>query len=96
MYEYSLLHAAKDSLRATQLLPDSAQAYLRAAESLAELRKVTESVRYYERAMELDGSLVGRVRPVVRRLVRRGESLERAKAMGWSGDTLRLALDVAG
>lgn len=96
LYEYSLLHAARDSLRATQLMPESAEAYLRAADSLAELRKLKESVSYYERAMELDPALEGRIRPVVERLMRSWEGLERAKAMGWSGDTLRLALDVAG
>jgi len=96
LYEYSLLHAAKDSLRATQLMPESAQAYLRAADSLAELRKLKESVLYYEKAIELDPSLEERIRPVVGRLMRSWDFLERAKAMGWSGDTLRLALDVAG
>lgn len=95
LYEYSLLHAAQDSLRATQLLPHHAKTWLRAGDALAELRKLKESALYYEKAMELDPSLRSRLEPVVERLIRSQEFLEKAKGW-WSSDTLRLALDVAG
>ncbi len=32
LYEYALIHAAQDALRATQILPSNAQAWLRAAD----------------------------------------------------------------
>lgn len=95
LYEYSLLHAAQDSLRATQLLPHHAKTWLRAGDALAELRKLKESALYYEKAMELDPTLRGRLEPVIERLNRSQEFLDRARGW-WSSDTLRLALDVAG
>ena len=96
LYEYALLHATQDSLQATQLLPHHARAWLRAGDSLAELQRLRESAMYYERAMELDPNLKRRLIPVINRLNRSQELLDRARSMGWSGDTLRLALDVAG
>lgn len=95
LYEYSLLHAAQDSLRSTQLLPHHAKTWLRAGDALAELRKLKESALYYEKAMELDPTLRGRLEPVIERLNRSQEFLDRARGW-WSSDTLRLALDVAG
>ena len=95
LYEYSLLHAAQDSLRSTQLLPHHAKTWLRAGDALAELRKLKESALYYEKAMDLDPTLRSRLEPVVERLNRSQEFLDKAKGW-WSSDTLRLALDVAG
>jgi tetratricopeptide (TPR) repeat protein len=95
LYEYSLLHAAQDALRSTQLLPYHAKTWLRAGDALAELRKLKESALYYEKAMELDPTLRGRLEPVIERLNRSQEFLDKAKGW-WSSDTLRLALDVAG
>ncbi len=95
LYEYALLHAAQDALRSTQLLPYHSKTYLRAGDALAELRKLKESSLYYQKAIELDPSLKGRLEPVIKRLERSQKFLEKAK--GWySSDTLRLALDVAG
>jgi hypothetical protein len=95
LYEYALLHAAQDSLRSTQLLPHHSKTYLRAGDALAELRKLKESALYYQKAIELDPALKGRLEPVIKRLERSQQFLEKAK--GWySSDTLRLALDVAG
>jgi hypothetical protein len=44
MYEFVLLHAAQDSLRATQLLSNDANAYILTGECLAKLRKLKECV----------------------------------------------------
>lgn len=65
LYEYALLHAAQDSLRATQILPHYAKTWLRAGDSLAELRKLREAASYYEKAMEIDPALVETLMPVV-------------------------------
>jgi tetratricopeptide (TPR) repeat protein len=95
LYEYALLHAAQDSLRSTQLLPHHAKTWLRAGDALAELRKLKESALYYQKAIELDPTLRDRLEPVIERLERSQQFLEKAK--GWySRDTLRLVLDVAG
>jgi len=96
LYEYALLHAAKDSLRATQLLPIYAGAYLSAGDCLAELRKFQESISYYERAIELDEDLSTKLKPIINGLESSKKFMDRARDMGWSGDTLRLALDVSG
>ncbi|KAG7340809.1 hypothetical protein IV203_024352 [Nitzschia inconspicua] len=53
LYHNSLLQAAQDSLRATELLPTYSTAFLRAGEVLNELWRIKESRLYYERAMEL-------------------------------------------
>jgi tetratricopeptide (TPR) repeat protein len=95
LYEYALLHAAQDALRSTQLLPYHAKTWLRAGDALAELRKLKESSMYYQKAIELDPTLKDRLEPVIDKLERSQEFLDKAK--GWvSSDTLRLALDVAG
>jgi tetratricopeptide (TPR) repeat protein len=96
LYQYALLHAARDSLRATQLLPNYSNVWLSAGEILSELWKLKESAKYYEKAYELDPSLTDSLSPVVARLRKRQELLDSARAYGWSEDTLRLALDVAG
>ena len=96
LYEFALLHAAQDSLRATQLLPTFSKSWIRAGDALAELRKLREAARYYERAMEIDDGLVESLMPVVERLRASQQFLDEARAMGWPEDTLRLALDVAG
>jgi len=96
LYEYALLHAAQDSLRSTQLLPQYAKTWLRSGDSLAELRKLRESTYYYEKALELDPTLEESLRPTIERLKKSQEFLDRARANGWSEDTLRVSLDVAG
>jgi tetratricopeptide (TPR) repeat protein len=96
LYQYALLHAARDSLRATQLLPNYSNVWLRAGEILSELWKLKESANYHEKAYELDPELTDSLSPVVERLRKRQELLDSARAYGWSEDTLRLALDVAG
>lgn len=95
LYEYSLLHAAQDSLSSTQLLPQHAKTWLRAGDALAELRKLKESALYYQKAINLDPTLKDRLEPVIERLERSQTFLDKAKGW-WSSDTLRLALDVAG
>lgn len=95
MYEFALLHAAQDSLQATQLLPTNGKAWLLAGQCLAELRKLKESNQYYDRALNLDPSLEKEMKGVLERNRKSQEFIEVAKASGFSGDTLRLALDVA-
>jgi tetratricopeptide (TPR) repeat protein len=96
LYQYALLHAAHDALRATQRVPHYAKTWLRAGEVLAELWKLKESAQYYETAMELDPTLSDTLQPVIARLKKRQEFLNTARAYGCSEDTLRLSLDVAG
>lgn len=95
MYEFALLHAVQDSLEATGVLPRSARAWLLAGECLAEMRKLKESNQYYARALELDPSMEGVLRGVMERNRVSQEFMDAARASGFSGDTLRLALDVA-
>ena len=96
LYEYALLHAAQDSLRATQILPNYAKTWLRAGDSLAELRKLRESTQYYKKALEIDPSLHETLTPTIERLQKSQRFLDKARANGWSEDTLRVSLDVAG
>lgn len=96
LYQYALLQAAQDALRATRLLPMYATSWLRAGEILSELWKLSESAQYFERAIQLDESLRPSLLPLIERLRTRQKLLDNAKAYGWSEDTLRLALDVAG
>lgn len=93
LYQYALLKAAQDSIRATQLLPYYEVAWLRAGEILSELWRLNESAQYYEKAVELDPSLESSLRPVIERLRLRQELLDTARAYGWTEDILRLALD---
>ncbi|KAL3785119.1 hypothetical protein ACHAWO_007942 [Cyclotella atomus] len=95
MYEFALLHAARDSLRATQLLSNDANAFILAGECLAKLRKLKESTGYYEKAVELDSSLESELKGVMERNRVSMEFMEVARSGGLSADTLRLALDVA-
>lgn len=53
LYQNSLLQAAQDSLKATELLPTYSTAFLRAGEILNELWRIKESRQYYEKALEL-------------------------------------------
>jgi tetratricopeptide (TPR) repeat protein len=53
LYQNSLLQAAQDSLKATELLPTYSTAFLRAGEILNELWRIKESRQYYEKAIEL-------------------------------------------
>lgn len=96
LYQYALLHAAQDSLRATQLLSGYSNSWIRAGEILSDLWKLKESSEYYQHAMGLNPELTDSLTPVVERLRKRQELLDNARAYGWSEDTLRLALDVAG
>ena len=96
LYQYALLQAAQDALRATEILPNYAAAWVRAADILGELWKLSEAVIYYERAIALDETLRPTLIPVITRLQRRQELLAEARSYRWSEDTLRLALDVAG
>jgi tetratricopeptide (TPR) repeat protein len=95
MYEFALLHAARDGLQSTQVLPNNAGAWLLAGECLAELRKLEESNRYYQRALEIDPSIGGKLGGVMEKNRASQEFLDVARASGFSGDTLRLAIDVA-
>lgn len=96
LYQYALLQAAQDVLQATQLMPHYSRGWARAGEILEELWKLSESAQYYEQAVQCDSNLEAQLKPVIERLRKRQDLLESARAYGWSEDTLRLALDVAG
>lgn len=93
MYEFASLHAVQDGLHSTSILPDDANAWMLAGECLAELRKWKESNQYYQRALEIDPSVD--VQGVIEKNDASHEFMDMARASGFSGDTLRLALDVA-
>ena len=95
LYQYALLHAAQDALRATQLLPNNSQSWLRAGEILSELWRLGESLQYYELALQLNPELETTVQPIMEGLQKRQDLWDAARAYGWSEDTLRFALDVA-
>jgi tetratricopeptide (TPR) repeat protein len=97
LYQYSLLHALQDSLRATEILPNYSTAWLRAGELLSQLWKLEESRQYHEKALSLDQELAESLDPILEDLKHRKDLLERARAnKDWPEDSLRLALDVAG
>ena len=95
MYEFALLHAVQDSLEATQLISHNVNSWLLAGECLAELRKLKESNQYYHRALEIDPSMKETLINVMEKNRCGQEFMDTARANGFSGDTLRLALDVA-
>ena len=95
MHEFALLHATQDSLQATKLLPQSANAWYIAGECLAELRKLNESNQYYVRALALDPSMKDLLTGLMEKNKLSQEFMDVARASGYSGDTLRLAVDVA-
>lgn len=95
LYEFALLHAAQDSLQATQILPGDARAWLLAGDCLAELRKLKESNQYYQRALKIDPGMERTLKGVMEKNRASQEFMEVARASGFAGDTLRLALDVA-
>jgi hypothetical protein len=47
-----------------------------------------EAIRYNEKAVELDPALEGRLVPVMERLMKICEFLDRVKELGWSGDSV--------
>jgi len=97
LYQYALLHATQDSLRATELLPSYSTSWLRAGELLSQLWKLKESRQYHEKALSLDPGLASSLAPVLEDLKHRQDLLEQARANSeWPEDSLRLALDVAG
>mmetsp|Transcript_19955 Transcript_19955/g.49033 ORF Transcript_19955/g.49033 Transcript_19955/m.49033 type:complete len:260 (+) Transcript_19955:523-1302(+) len=96
LYQYALLRAAKDALRATEILPNYPTSFLRAAEVLSELWNLGESRRYLERALTLDDTLEESVSLLLEGLERRQQILDNARAtQEWPDDSLRLALDIA-
>jgi hypothetical protein len=95
LYQYSLIHAAQDSLQSTQLLSNYTLCYIKTGEILNELWKIQHSILYYNMSIQLDNSLQSTITPIIERLYKRQDLLKDAQTYGWSEDTLRLALDVA-
>ena len=96
LYQYALLQAAQDALRATELLPAYADSWKLVGEILSELWKLRESTLYLQKAIQLDAArLELPLSRVLQRLEQRQALLDQARAYGWSEDSLRLALDVA-
>uniref|UniRef100_A0A7R9U417 Uncharacterized protein n=1 Tax=Pinguiococcus pyrenoidosus TaxID=172671 RepID=A0A7R9U417_9STRA len=68
LYEFAVLQATDDAVRATQLLPNYSKCWLRAGEALAELRRTDEALQYFDTAVSLDPSLASVVEPIVNHL----------------------------
>jgi len=94
LYQYAILHAVQDALRATQLIPHSERSWLIAAECLSKLYKLPESIQYYQRAAELKPAFNEKIKPEMSRLQGIQQLLDNAKSYGWSRDMLRVALTV--
>eukprot|EP00546_Thalassionema_frauenfeldii_P008678 CAMPEP_0178928988 /NCGR_PEP_ID=MMETSP0786-20121207/20274_1 /TAXON_ID=186022 /ORGANISM="Thalassionema frauenfeldii, Strain CCMP 1798" /LENGTH=342 /DNA_ID=CAMNT_0020605043 /DNA_START=91 /DNA_END=1115 /DNA_ORIENTATION=+ len=94
LYQFAVLHAVQDALRATQLVPGSDRSWLAAADCLSEFWKLPESIQYYKRAAALNSSKEDKIRAEISRLQNRQQLLDTANSYGWSQDMLRLALDV--
>merc|ERR1719198_1163599 len=80
LYQMSLLSAAQDSLRATELLPNYSTSWLRAGELLSQLWRLKESKQYYETALTLDETLQESLEPILQDLQRRQDLLDRTRA----------------
>ena len=97
LYQYALLHATQDSLRATEILPSYSVAWLQAGELLGQLWKVKESRQYLDKAESLEGDIKVRLELLRTDLKRRQNLLDEAQSrLDWTDDSLRLALDIAG
>ena len=97
LYQTSLLHATRDSLRATEVLPSYSTAWISAGELLSDLWKIKESKQYYEKALSIDESLKGKISEVLKGLEARQELVDRARDnKEWPEDSLQLALDIVG
>lgn len=95
LYQTSLLQAARDALRATEILPDYPVAWLRAGELLSDLWKIKESQQYYEKATSIDESLKESLSTILHQLEERRALVNEARS-SWPEDALQLALDIAG
>lgn len=97
LYQISLLQAAQDSLRATEIVPGYSTSWLQAGELLSDLWKIKESRQYYEKAVSIDTTLADSLGPMLQQLEQRQRLLDTARASKeWPEDLVRLALDVAG
>lgn len=94
LYQISLLQAARDALRATEILPDYPVAWLRAGELLSDLWKIKESQQYYEKATSIDESLKESLSTILLQLEERRALVNQARS-SWPEDALQLALDIA-
>ncbi|CAM9173191.1 unnamed protein product [Choristocarpus tenellus] len=68
LYEFALLRACEDALRATQLLPNYPKCWLRAGDALGELCKYKEASGYYQVALDLDESMASVLVPTIAKL----------------------------
>jgi len=97
LYQTSLLQATRDSLRATEVLPNYPTAWLRAGELLSDLWKIKECKQYYDKAISIDESLKETLSPFLKELEARQELVDRTRENNeWPEDSLQLALDIAG
>ncbi len=97
LYQTSLLQATRDSLRATEVLPNYPTAWLQAGELLSDLWKIKECKQYYEKAVSIDESLKESISPFLKELEARQELVDRTRDnKEWPEDSLQLALDIAG
>ncbi|CAM9293778.1 unnamed protein product [Laminaria digitata] len=68
LYEFALLRACEDALRATETLPTYPQCWLKAGDALTALRKPKEAAGYYQVALDLDSSMESYLRPKIETL----------------------------
>lgn len=83
LYEYSLLRALSDLLKATLVLPGFAQAWRRAGDALVEMRLYRPAIEYYDVAVRLDEALGDVLLPAIERLKLTERFVENAEAKGW-------------
>ncbi|CAN0200522.1 unnamed protein product [Ectocarpus sp. 12 AP-2014] len=65
LYEFALLRACEDALRATETLPNYPKCWLKAGDALAALRKPKEAAGYYQVALDLDPSMESYLKPKI-------------------------------
>ncbi|CAN0331949.1 unnamed protein product [Ascophyllum nodosum] len=68
LFEFALLRACEDALRATESLPNHPKCWLTAGDALTALRKPKEAAGYYQVALDLDASMESYLKPKIEAL----------------------------
>lgn len=88
LYEYALLGALEDLLKATMILPGFAQAWRRAGDALSELRLFHTAIEYYGVAVQLDEALGDILLPAIERLRFTKQLVDHAQTQGLPIETI--------
>jgi len=75
MYDHSLYQACQDAIRATELLPNFPQCWIRAAEVYTELRMFKRAQDHYNVALSLCNSLSEDLGPILERLAKEDNNI---------------------